>query len=135
MRGKKAVGAVKGRQTERYSIIAGLCGKAIKAPFVFKGNTNSGTFNRWLEEFLLPELDKGTTLVMDKASFHKTDKTRQLIEAAGCELLYLPTYSPDLNPIENYWPITKSRLKSKMFIYKKTLSNIHAALKCNVAIS
>jgi transposase len=67
---------------------------------------------------------------MDKASFHKTDKTRQLIEAAGCELLYLPTYSPDLNPIENYWAITKSRLKSKMFIYKK-LSQI-STLPLNV---
>lgn len=82
----------------------------------------------------MPELKAGQTVIMDNASFHKSDETKELIEAAGCKLLYLPPYSPDFNPIENYWAITKNRLKSKKFKYKNILSNINAALKLNMSI-
>jgi transposase len=49
---------------------------------------------------------------MDNASFHKGVKTRELIENAGCTLLYLPPYSPDFNPIENQWAVLKSHYKT-----------------------
>jgi len=131
-KGKRAFGDIIGGKKERYSIIAALCEKNIKAPFVFKGNTNTETFNKWLESSLIPELKTGQTVIMDNASFHKSEKTRNLIEGAGCRLLYLPPYSPDFNPIENYWAITKKRLRSKKFKYKNLISNIYAALKLNV---
>ncbi|WP_410541844.1 transposase [Wolbachia endosymbiont (group E) of Neria commutata] len=51
---------------------------------------------------------------MDNAAFHKTAKTRELIESIGCYLLYLPTYSPDLNPIEHCWHTIKSWLRTRM---------------------
>ena len=69
-------------------------------------------FNVWLENILLVELAKGTTVVMDNAAFHKSEKTKQLIENAGCYLMFLPTYSPDLNPIEHCWHTVKSRLRA-----------------------
>ena len=66
----------------------------------FDGNTNTEVFNTGISEFLLKELSPGKTVIMDNASFHCSRKTRDLIESAGCNLLYLPPYSPDLNPIE-----------------------------------
>jgi transposase len=81
------------------------------APFTFQGGCNAEVFNTWLKNILLPELPKGTTVVMDNAAFHKSARTKELIEGAGCFLLYLPTYSPDFNPIEHCWHTLKSRLK------------------------
>ncbi len=69
----------------------------------------------WVERFLVPELKPGQVVVMDNASFYKSSKTQQLIEQAGCQLLFLPPYSPDLNKIEKYW----ARLKQFL---RKTLS-------------
>ena len=57
-------------------------------------------FNFWLANFLLPELGKGYVIVMDNATFHKSEKTKELIKNDGSELLFLPPYSPDLNPVE-----------------------------------
>ena len=65
-----------------------------------------------LKKVLLPGLARGTTLVMDNASFHKGADTKRLIQEAKCHLLYLPTYSPDFNPIEHCWNNIKSSLKS-----------------------
>ena len=67
----------------------------------FKGGCDSSVFNTWLKKVLLPVLAPGTTLVMDNASFHKGADTKRLIQEAKCHLLYLPTYSPDFNPIEH----------------------------------
>ncbi|WGJ62190.1 transposase [Wolbachia endosymbiont of Frankliniella intonsa] len=72
-------------------------------------------FNILLEKMLLPKLPLGTTIVMDNATFHKTTKTKSLIESFGFHVLYLPTYSPDLNPIEHCWHTIKSRLRPLMY--------------------
>ena len=69
----------------------------------FKGTCNTEVFNTWLDKVLIPELCPGQIIIMDNASFHKSAKTRELIESAGCKLLYLPPYSPELNPIEKTW--------------------------------
>ena len=77
----------------------------------FEGYCDTETVNIWLEEGLLPCLSPGQTVIIDNASFHKSSKTRKLIEDKGCHLLYLPTYSPDLNPVENEWAILKARIR------------------------
>lgn len=119
LRGKKIYADIPGKKRERYSMIGGLMGKKFIAPFTFQGGCNSNVLNIWIEEVLLPEIPKGTTIVMDNAAFHKSQKTRELVEEAGCNLLFLPTYSPDLNPIEHCWNTIKSRLKP-------LIQNIHA---------
>ncbi|MGL5784792.1 MAG: IS630 family transposase [Alphaproteobacteria bacterium] len=81
------------------------------APFTFTGGCNQDVFNAWLEHILLPELSPGTTLILDNAAFHKSAKTRILAEKTGCHILFLPTYSPDLNPIENCWHQIKATLR------------------------
>jgi len=68
-------------------------------------------FEAWITLELLPVLPNGNVVVMDNASFHKSEKIQELIEAAGCLLEFLPPYSPDLNPIENAMGASKSPQK------------------------
>ncbi len=69
---------------------------------IFNGSCNTELFNTWVEKFLIKELKPGQSVVMDNASFHKSQRTRELIESVGCKLIFLPPYSPDLNPIEKF---------------------------------
>ena len=110
-RGQKISGERTGKKAQRLSIIAGLNQKELVAPFYFKGYCDTEVLNSWLENILLPCLKVGQTIIMDNASFHKSTKTKQLLENQGCKLLFLPTYSPDLNPIEQQWAILKARIR------------------------
>lgn len=89
-------------------LVGALSDKKLLAPMLFQGTTNSKIFNLWLENSLLPTLQKGSTLIMDNAAFHKSTDTKNLIYTAGCKLLFLHPYSPDLNPIDKYGPISKN---------------------------
>jgi transposase len=110
-RGQPVFGEVTGAQAHRISLIAALHESRLLAPMRFEGYGDTLVFNAWLEQVLLPELRPGQIVVMDNASFHKSPTTRTLIESKGCTLKYLPTYSPDLNPIEPQWAILKARLR------------------------
>ena len=114
-RGQIVKGEISGRRYDRESFIAGKVGNRIIAPMCFKGTCNTELFNTWLEKVLLPELQQGQVVIMDNATFHKSSKTKELIEGAGCILLFLPPYSPDLNPIEKYWANLKARITSTIF--------------------
>ena len=81
------------------------------ASLVVEGSTNGMVFETYLEEVLLPTLKKGQVVVMDNLSAHKGERVRQLIEGKGCELIYLPPYSPDFNPIEQAFSKLKSYLR------------------------
>jgi transposase len=65
-----------------------------------EGAINSEVFETYVERVLAPSLSRAEVVVMDNLSAHKGERVRELIEGRGCELLYLPSYSPDLNPIE-----------------------------------
>ena len=67
--------------------------------------------NADVERILIPSLRPGQTVVLDNLSVHKSAKARQLIETAGCHLVFLPTYSPDFNPIEQAFAKLKQRLR------------------------
>lgn len=110
-RGQKVYADIPGKKRERYSMIGGWMNQRFIAPFTFQGGCDSEVFNIWLEHILLPNIPKGSTIVMDNAAFHKSTRTRELIEEAGCYLLFLPTYSPDMNPIEHCWHTLKSKLR------------------------
>lgn len=103
---------VSGLRYERESFIAAQVENRIIAPMVFKGTCTTQVFNAWLSAVLIPELIPGQIVIMDNASFHKSAKTKELIESAGCKLLYLPPYSPELNPIEKTWANIKSKIRS-----------------------
>ena len=103
-----------GRREGRVNIIAALCNQNLIAPFTVEGACNRTVFEIWLETCLLPTLEPGQVVVMDNATFHKGGRIQQLIQDAGCELLYLPPYSPDLNKIEKSWSWLKSRIRKKL---------------------
>ncbi|MBS4170878.1 MULTISPECIES: transposase [unclassified Neochlamydia] len=101
--GEKIYGAIAGRSFARESFIAAKCKSKILAPFCYTDTCHSLLFNFWLEKILIPELKVGQVLIMDNATFHKSQATHELIKKAECEILFLPPYSPDLNPIETFW--------------------------------
>jgi transposase len=93
----------------RTSLIGGYCKHRLIAPMLFEGTCNSEIFNDWLEHMLLPDLLVGSVIVFDNAAFHKSQRTFDLIYQAGCTLLFLSPYSPDLNPIEKLWANLKRK--------------------------
>lgn len=111
LKGQKVIGEVSGKRYARESFVAGLNEGRLIAPFCYKGTCDTSLFNFWLANFLLPTLNQGHILVMDNATFHKSEETRRLINDAGCQLLFLPPYSPDLNPIEKSWANLKNKIK------------------------
>ena len=124
--GKRVHDTRVGSIRKRTSLIAAWCNKYISAPMLFEGTCNTNVFNTWIEKFLCPELDKETVVIMDNATFHKSAETKTLIEDTGATLLFLPPYSPDLNPIEKVFGTLK-RIRSES-------PNIHldqlVTLKC-----
>ena len=86
---------------------------------VFNGSCNTELFENWVEQFLIKELKSGQVIVMDNASFHKSQKTQELIESVGCRIIFLPPYSPDLNPIEKFWANMKRWIKDKITEFGK----------------
>lgn len=103
-----------GRREGRVNMIAALSNQNLIAPFTCEGACNRMVFETWLETCLLPALEPGQFVVMDNATFHKGGRIQQLIQDAGCEILYLPPYSPDLNKIEKCWSWLKSRIRKKL---------------------
>lgn len=100
-----------GKYVKRTNIIAGLCDKKVIAPLIFHGSCNRELFMKWVKEQLVPSLKPSLVVVMDNASFHKSPQVKTAIENAGCRLIYLPPYSPDLNPIEKFWGNMKRWIK------------------------
>lgn len=113
-KGSLLAGKKSGKYYERTNIIAGLVNNKSIAPMVFNGSCNTDLFNNWVEHFLIKELNPGQVVIMDNASFHKSQKTKELIESVDCILIFLPPYSPDLNPIEKFWANMKRWIKQQL---------------------
>ncbi len=122
--GDRILTDISGKREARTSIIAGLAQGNSLAPMMFEGYCNTDVVKGWVEEMLLPELKPGQTVIWDNASFHQSPEFKKLIESVGCTLIYLPTYSPDFNPIEKWWAKLKAwvrRLRKKGMTLKQTL--------------
>lgn len=112
-RGERCYGMKSGKSRERISWISALREKKIFAPLTFTGSCNRDLFEVWLEKCLMPQLSEGDVIILDNASFHKGESIREIVEEAGCEIWYLPPYSPDLNKIENWWAVLKTWMKQR----------------------
>lgn len=93
------------------TFVAGLRLNGLAAPFVIDQPINRHIFETYVERVLVPDLRPGDVVIMDNLSSHKGPAVRMMIEAAGAQLLYLPPYSPDFNPIENAFAKLKARLR------------------------
>jgi len=110
-RGARAVGRVPRNHGPNVTCLAALSLTGIRAPLVFPGALDGAIFVQWLRERLLPTLAPGTTIVLDTLNVHRTAAARAAIEAAGCQLRFLPAYSPDFNPIELAFAKLKTHLR------------------------
>ncbi len=106
--GRRCFGAHNWQAKQRTNAIGALTGDSLLTLALFDSSINTDVFEAWIRQELLPALPNGAVVVMDNASFHKPEKIQELIENAGCLLEYLPSYSPDLNPIEHKWAQAKA---------------------------
>jgi transposase len=93
------------------TFLAGLRRHRLTAPLVVDGPMDGDLFLAWIEQFLCPTLQTGDIVILDNLSSHKVDGVRQTLAAVGATLLYLPPYSPDLNPIEKLFAKLKTLLR------------------------
>ena len=98
--GARAVGHAPNGHWGTTTFLAGLTCEGLIAPFVLDGPINAECFLAYVEQILVPVLRKGDTVILDNLSSHKNEQAARLIAAAGARILFLPPYSPDLNPIE-----------------------------------
>jgi len=98
-------------RSKRVSTVGAMSSSGMKASMCFEGTLNRKTFTTFLSQILLPELKKDDVVVMDNASVHHHRSIVELIESKGARVLYLPPYSPHLNPIENAWSKMKHILR------------------------
>jgi transposase len=94
------------------TLIAALGIEGMRCSTVVDGAVNGDVFEAFVEQVLLPELRRGDVVIMDNLSSHKGRRVRELIESVGARLIFLPPYSPDLNPIENIFAKIKQLLRS-----------------------
>ena len=94
------------------TFVGALTTRGFIAPMVVDGAVNGAVFVAYVEQVLVPELRRGDVVVMDNLRCHQVDGVRAAVEGAGCRLLYLPPYSPDLNPIENAFSKLKRLLRT-----------------------
>lgn len=110
-RGQRLVAPVPNARWTTMTFVAGLRAGGITAPCVFDGPINGCLFRAWVEQFLVPTLRAGDIVVLDNLGSHKGQAVRRAIRAAGAHLLFLPAYSPDLNPIEMAFAKLKTLLR------------------------
>jgi transposase len=104
-------GSVPRNYDQNLTLIASLTLEGIEAPLLLEGAVDGLIFERYVGEILVPTLRPGELVLLDNLAVHKRASIRALIEAAGCRLLYLPSYSPDFSPIEQAFSKIKAYLR------------------------
>lgn len=122
-RGCRAYSSTPHRPGERVNLIAALSTSGIQAPWlVMGGPVDTRAFVTYVEHVLGPTLRPGQIVILDNYSIHTSAEVRDLIAARDCTLLFLPTYSPDLNPIENAFSKLKALLRKTQAATRDALS-------------
>jgi len=110
-RGKRARGSIPRNRRKNVTLLASLSLSGIGETMMIEGSASAQVFEIYIEQILAPSLQKGQIVVMDNLSIHKGQKVREIIEARGCQLLFLPAYSPDFSPIEEAFSKVKAALR------------------------
>lgn len=128
VRGQRVHDSVPGGHWKMVTILGAMDHTGMLASMTIEAATDREIFLAYLDEVLCPKLRSGNVVVMDNLSAHKVDGVRQRIEARGASLLYLPPYSPDLNPIEKAWSKLKQGLRAVGARSEETLHHAVAQL-------
>jgi transposase len=127
-RGQRLSAAVPYGHWQTSTFIAALRADGLTAPYVMEGAINGELFLAYVEQVLVPTLRPGDMVIMDNLGSHKVAGVREAIEAAGARLMYLPAYSPDLNPIEQVFAKLKAVLRAKAIRNVDALWNALASI-------
>ena len=131
MRGERAFGSAPRSRGRIQTLIAASSLSGVIADFVIEGGTSGDVFVAFVEQVLVPSLKVGSVVVLDNLGAHKRPEVKVLIEAAGCELVFLPAYSPDFNPIESLFAWLKVRLRSlRARSVEALLDGIRVCVEC-----
>jgi transposase len=120
-KGQRAYGTQPTSRGTRISTVGALGIEGLKTALCFEGTLNGEVFLFFLRHFLLPLLHPGDLVLLDNAKAHHVEQVRELIEQAGAQVVYLPPYSPDLNPIELAWSKVKHFLRKAQARTKEAL--------------
>ena len=113
-RGERAYGKVPRNRGKNQTLIASITLEGVMgASMTMEGATDAKAFEAYVEHFLAPTLEKGQVAVLDGLGAHRTEKVRELVQARGADLLFLPSYSPDLNPIEEAFSKIKALVRKE----------------------
>ena len=104
-------GGVPKNRGQNTTILGALGWEGVQAAMILEGAADTLAFELFVEWVLCPSLQPGQIVVLDNLSIHQSRKTREMIQNCGCQLWFLPTYSPDLNPIEQAWSKLKAHLR------------------------
>ena len=126
-RGARAYGQVPRNHGHNVTLLAALTPDGIGPSMTIAGSIDSVAFVAYIQTFLVPSLRPGQVVILDNLSAHKSAVARDAIEAAGCELRFLPAYSPDFNPIELAFSKIKSHLRAAAARDPETLNRATAA--------
>ena len=110
-RGLRAHAKVLRNWGKNVTLLASITHRGLGPCLAVEGSTTREVFETYLEHVLAPTLEPGQVVVLDNLSAHKGGRVKEIVEAAGCELVYLPPYSPDLNPIEQAFSKIKGLLR------------------------
>lgn len=111
-RGERVIQKVPNGHWLTTTMIAAIRTSGPFAQAIVRGATDSEVFLAYVKDALVPQLKAGDVVILDNLQPHKAAGVKEMIEQAGAKLLYLPPYSPDLNPIENMWSKVKRKLRS-----------------------
>lgn len=126
-KGTRCYALKSGKRVARVSWIAALKSGKVFAPLTYEGCCNRHVFETWLEKSLLPQLKPGDIIVIDNATFHKGQSIQEIAQDAGCEIWYLPPYSPDLNKIERWWSVLKTWMKQRIHDFENIRECVDSA--------
>jgi transposase len=116
--GTKIIGEISGYNFKKTNLIGAYVNGTIIAGATYEHNIDTNFVEAWIEQSLIKELKEGQIVVLDNATFHKSEKIKTLIESVGCKMIFLPPYSPDLNPIEKVWANLKKFLRKNIKRFK-----------------
>jgi transposase len=134
-RGFRAKGKRPFRCWKRVSLIGAIRLGERPRLMTHRGTVDGKVFIKFVKQYLVPSLRHGDVVVMDNLSFHKMKSVRALIEAAGATPIYLPTYSPELNPIELWWADMKRALRKLAIDVEAQLRQAARRLRASLALS
>ena len=132
---RRAYGRVPRNRGKNTTLIASMTLAGAMGPaMAVEGGTDRHVFEGYVERFLAPSLSEGQIVLLDNLGAHKTEGVRELIESRGCEVWFLPSYSPDMNPIEEAFSKVKALLKKASARTKEALLSAIAEALAAVAV-